>query len=167
MGADRSLAKLRHRLGTGAAPSERTLKRWSKAHCWSARAAAHDERVTARVVAKVETAQATEQASAALCVDRFARAVFTRAADLVATAETIDDLKVIVEKGIEALKQLAVMTGSVGDRTAALNVGVNVGETPNEARARRRREIEAEFGYLGPVADDGPDGYDPPLGRPY
>lgn len=158
MGPDRSLAKLRRGLGgPGVAPSLTTFETWSKKFGWRALAQAHDERVSAKAMAKIETAQVADRVSMVQALEDFSATALLKARELIAGAKTIGHIEVLVDRAIDALKQQAVMTGGVSDRTMALNVAGHLpGETPQQARARRVREAEAEFG-LDPPAVNGQD----------
>ncbi len=143
LGAGRSLRRVRLACGPDAV-SPRTLDNWSKQDAWPARAKAHDAEVAAEAQRKVAKAQAAEQASTALCIETFVRAAFKRATELVAKAETVKDLEAIIDKAVEAQKQLEVMEGRVSDRTAVV------------APSARAATIEEEFGLVEPAGTEAP-----------
>jgi hypothetical protein len=164
MGPSRSLAKLAATWPTAIRASLTTAKAWSSKFGWSKLARAYDQRVATKVVEKVEAAQVKETVSAVLALEQFATGALLTAATRFGEASVGE----LVDKAIDALKQYQVMTGGVSDRTMALNVaGQMPGETPEQARARRRAEVEAKYGPLGPEDWDGTNGDDPTSGKPH
>lgn len=141
LGGDRSLAKVAAGVPAGDRVSMKTLKQWSARDGWGKLAKAHDRKVTTRANEVLVATQGREQASAALAMDKFAQAAFAKAAELVGTAENVADLAVMVTSAVDALKQLAVMTGGVSDRTEAVAAPAKA-KTP----AERQADLEAKYG---------------------
>src|SRR5262245_38892626 len=81
LGPGRKLATLADHFGPRSV-TVRCYELWSAANDWQALAADHDERATARAVAKVETSQANERAEVAKLARKAARALINRLLEL-------------------------------------------------------------------------------------
>lgn len=146
LGEGRSIVKILAGLSAGDRVSVKTLKQWSVKFGWGKATREGDRRVARVAHEAVVVTQGKEAASAAISMERFTRLAFDRAAELVASAQTIADVAVIVEKAIDAQKQLAVMAGGVSDRTESV-----AGAPAAKSAAERDRELEAEFGLTTSV----------------
>ena len=116
-------------------PPLHRVRRWAAENHWARLGREHDSRVSEKAIAAIETKHVAELVSLVEAGEIFVRAAFARATDLLPVNSSLVE---VVEMTINAMKQLAVHTGGVSDRTE---------RTEDTAAAEARRfELRNRYG---------------------
>jgi hypothetical protein len=125
--------------GVALPPAERTLTRWSSKCKWIELAAAHDERVAQRAVAKIETAQARTIADLAVQSIQAADRGFDAALKL--EPQSFGEA---INGAVAAGKFASLLTGGATERTESAVRRLSIDIKAGLAKVRAASMIDAD-----------------------